>query len=289
MKVLVLGGTGMLGHALHRVLDNAGVEVVASVRRDAAAADKLPSRLRRVATGSLSDGPELARVLDEVRPQVVVNAVGLIKQHSGAQNLLDLFSINARTPRLLEHLTRRSGTTLVQFSTDCVFSGARGAYTEDDPPDATDAYGMSKFVGEVTSPHCLTFRTSIIGRGLTPNGSLVDWFLGSAGTVKGYGRAIFSGFPVNEIGVMLVRMLPAIADGRLRGLFHLSAAPIDKLALLRLVAARWHKTDVHLVPDDGFRIDRSLDSSRLRRVAGIVPAPWPELINRMYDFYQGED
>lgn len=288
MKVLVLGGTGMLGHAIHRVLHDGGLEVVASVRRDSPLLQLLPDDLRYVRAGDLSENEELERVVEGSRPDVVINAAGLIKQHREGGNLEELIRTNAVMPRRLEHLTRVRGTKLVHFSTDCVFAGTRGSYTEDDLPDATDVYGLSKFLGEVASQHCLTLRTSIIGCGLQPNSSLIDWFLGSSGTVKGYARALFSGLPVSEVGRLLLRILPPVAEGRLNGLYHLSAAPIDKLSLLRLVAARWGKSDVVIEPDEIFRIDRTLDSTRLRRDWGIVPADWSQMVDHMHAFYAAE-
>lgn len=289
MKILVLGGTGMLGHAIHRVLHEQGMDVVATARAGPSTEPGLPRALRYERTGDLTDLQELSRALDRCRPDVVVNAAGVIKQDSRAGNVLAMMAANAVLPRRLELLVRARSAKLLHFSTDCVYSGARGMYAETDIPDATDAYGISKFLGEVTSADALTVRTSIIGRGLQPNHSLVDWFLSARGTVKGYRRAVFSGFPVCDIGHIVARMLPMLVRGQLTGLYHLSAAPIDKHVLLELVAARWKKTDVDIRPDDEVRIDRSLDSTRLRAVLGFTPDDWPSMINRMHEFYAERD
>lgn len=285
MKILVLGGTGMLGHAIHRVLHEEGMDVVATARAGSPVAGGLPEGLRCERIGDLTSLQELTRVMDRCRPDVVVNAAGVIKQHSSASDALGTIAANALLPRRLELLARSRSAKLLHFSTDCVFSGSRGLYTEDDVPDALDTYGISKFLGEVASADALTIRTSIIGRGLQPNNSLVDWFLSQKGPVKGYRRAVFSGFPVSAIGRLVARMLPLLARGQLHGLYHLSAAPIDKHALLQLVAARWSKTDVEIRPDDELRIDRSLDSTRLRKLLGFEPDEWPSMINEMYEFY----
>jgi len=285
MSILVLGASGMLGHAVHRVLHDAGLDVVGSIR--GARPARAPARLRYVESGDLVEVAELRRILAETRPSVVVNAAGLIKQHEAAADHDALFAINAVMPQRLGFVAREAGARVLHFSTDCVFAGTRGDYREEDVPDAGDAYGLSKFLGELTAEHCLTLRTSIIGRGLVPNASLVDWLLSRSGDVRGFTRAVFSGLPTNEIGALLVRILPAMSRG-LHGLYHLSADPIDKCALLTLVAQRWQRADLRIVPDESLRIDRSLDSTRLRREWGIVPDPWDRLIDRMYRFYETE-
>jgi dTDP-4-dehydrorhamnose reductase len=239
-------------------------------------------------TGDLAETDELARVVAHCRPRIVINAAGLTKQHPAGGDLAKLVRTNSVMPRRLEHITRSYSAKLIHFSSVCVFAGTKGSYREEDLPDASDGYGLSKYLGEVSSEHCLTLRTSVIGRGLLPNGSLIDWFLGSTGQVKGYGKALFSGMPVCEVAELLFRMLPLVADGSLRGLYHLSAAPIDKLSLLRMVAAEWKKTDVDIRADDTVRIDRTLDSTRLKRQFGIVPDEWTHMITRMHEFYSAE-
>jgi dTDP-4-dehydrorhamnose reductase len=171
---------------------------------------------------------------------------------------------------------------LVHVSTDCVFSGAKGHYLETDFPDAYDLYGRSKLLGEVDYPHAITLRTSIIGHELSGNRSLIGWFLAQQGSVKGFARAVFSGLPTVELArVVRDCVLPRPA---LRGLYHVAAQPINKCDLLKLVAATYGKT-IKIVPSEDLVIDRSLNADRFRVATGYVAPPWPDLIQRMFEFH----
>jgi dTDP-4-dehydrorhamnose reductase len=283
-RVLVLGATGMLGNAVLRLFaDSPGFEVSGSAR-SAAALPRLREDLRaRVHLGVDVENPDaLAGLLADVRPHVVVNAVGLVKQLAAADDPLAALPINALLPHRLARLAGLAGARLVHVSTDCVFAGTRGRYAESDTPDASDLYGRSKLLGEVTDqPHAITLRTSIIGHELGSAHGLVGWFLSQRGKVKGYRRAVFSGLPTVELArVIRDQVLPRSS---LHGLYHVSAAPIDKLSLLRLVAQRYgHALDIE--PDDRVVIDRSLDSTRFRQATGWTPPDWPELVARMHAF-----
>jgi dTDP-4-dehydrorhamnose reductase len=283
-KVLVLGATGMLGNAMLRVFAaSPGFRAVGSAR-SAGAARLLPEAVRaHVRCGVDVENPDaLAQLVDRVRPQVVINCVGLIKQLAEAEDPLAALPINALLPHRLSRLCSLVGARLVHISTDCVFSGAHGNYTEADPPDAQDLYGRSKLLGEVVGDaHAITLRTSIIGHELNSEHGLVAWFLAQGGTVRGYAKAVFSGLPTVELGAIVRdHVLP---NPSLSGLYHVSAAPIDKLALLRLVAAQYGRA-TEIVPDERVVIDRSLDSTRFCAATGYAPPDWPELVRRMHAF-----
>jgi dTDP-4-dehydrorhamnose reductase len=182
--------------------------------------------------------------------------------------------------RLARHCAL-AGARLVHISTDCVFSGARGGYLESDPSDAMDLYGRSKYLGEVDYPHAITLRTSIIGHELGTAHGLVGWFLSQRSSVKGYRRAVFSGLPTVELAKLIRDHV--IPRTELRGLYHVSAAPIDKYSLLGLISDTYDFR-IEIVPDDQVVIDRSLNSSRFRAASGWNPAEWPALIQAMRDF-----
>jgi dTDP-4-dehydrorhamnose reductase len=284
MKVLVLGATGMLGNAMLRLLaDSPHLQVTGSARTHAGVRS-LPEALRaRVHCGVDVENPDaLARLLDSVRPQTVINCVGLVKQLAEADDPLAALPINALLPHRLSRLCSLVGARLLHISTDCVFAGTRGGYTEDDVPDALDLYGRSKLLGEVTADvHAVTLRTSIIGHELASVHGLVGWFLAQQGPVRGYAKAVFSGLPTVELArVVRDHVLP---NPHLRGLYHVSASPIDKLSLLRLVAQHYGRATV-IEPDERVVIDRSLDSSRFRTATGYRPPAWDELVRRMHAF-----
>jgi dTDP-4-dehydrorhamnose reductase len=279
-RILVVGASGMLGHVvLREFAGSPGHEAWGTLRSDKARA-LLPAALRdRALVGvDAHDEAALARVFDEVKPHAVINCVGVVKQLSEADDPLEAIPLNSLLPHRLARHCARVGGRLVHISTDCVFTGARGNYTEADIPDAGDLYGRSKLLGEVDEANAITLRTSIIGEELAGPHGLVGWFLSQKGPVKGFTRAIFSGLPTVTLARLIrdhVLRLPA-----LRGLYHVSAAAISKYDLLRLVGEAYEHR-IETIPDDKLEIDRSLDSTRFRQATGWRPPEWPELIREM--------
>ena len=223
----------------------------------------------------------LTRLFARVRPNVVINCIGLVKQLIEADDPLVAIPINAILPHKLANLCDVAGARFVHISTDCVFSGDRGMYTEADICDAKDLYGRSKYLGEVDYPHAITLRTSIIGHELAGTQSLLGWFLSQKGSVPGFRRAIFSGLPTVELArVIRDHVIP---HPELHGLYHVSANPINKFDLLSLMALAYEKT-IDILPDDKLVIDRSLDSSRFREITGYKPKHWSDLVRCMREF-----
>lgn len=280
-KVLILGAGGMLGNAIFRLFADADRNSVTGTLRSAAK-DRYftpEQRARLISDVDVTDDRVLAAVFDDVRPTVVINCIGIIKQHSAAKDPLTALTINAVLPHRLAQLCEAHGARLVHMSTDCVFSGSRGEYREGDFPDADDLYGRTKYLGETHYPHTVTLRTSIIGHELGSAYSLIDWFLSQQGSVKGYGKAVFSGLPTIEVARVIRNLV--YDNPALSGVYHLSADPISKQDLLSLVAQAYGK-EIEIVPDTAINIDRSLNSERFRQATGYVPAPWPDLVQAMY-------
>lgn len=282
-RVLVLGASGMLGHTVFRLLaGNPGFDVRGSVRSTGALAHFAPAVRGQITCGvDVENHDTLIDLLAIHQPGVVINCVGLVKQLSGADDPLAALPINAMLPHRLARLCGLAGARLVHVSTDCVFSGRRGAYREEDEADALDLYGRSKHIGEVDYPHAVTLRTSIIGHELGTAHGLVGWFLAQNSGVKGYGRAVFSGLPTVELARVIRDFV--IPTPGLRGVHHVSAAPINKYDLLCLIAESYGRT-TDIERDDTFVIDRSLDSTRFRQATGYTPPLWPELISAMRQF-----
>jgi dTDP-4-dehydrorhamnose reductase len=284
-RVLILGISGMLGQTLFRILsERPELEVTGTIR--GARPDNRENQDRR--TGRIIGGvtaenlDTVTSAIAETGADVLINCIGVIKQVSAASEPLAVIPINALLPHRLAELCRAARTRLIHFSTDCVFSGNRGNYIESDVPDATDLYGRTKLIGEVTQPHTLTIRTSIIGHELQSSVSLIDWFLSQNGPVKGYSAAIYSGFPTVEMARILAQIV--IPNSALNGLYHVSSKPISKLELLKLVARQYRKT-IEIVPDNEVKIDRSLNSTRFTAVTGYVAPSWNELIAQMHRDY----
>lgn len=281
MRVLVLGATGMLGNAVFRTLSSSSALSVTGTVRSAKALDNFDESLKHnlISGVDVLDQDSLVNVFGIVKPDVVVNCVGLIKQLSSAKDPLSTLPINAMLPHRLAKLCTLVGSRLIHISTDCVFSGRKGMYVEQDVSDAEDLYGKSKYIGEVNDQsHVVTLRTSIIGHELNSQASLIDWFLAQSGSVKGFSKAIFSGLPTVELARVIRDFV--IPQQSLHGLYHVSVEPIDKLTLLQHVAKIYGK-EISIIPDDQLKIDRSLDSSRFRSATGYVPPQWPDLIEAM--------
>jgi dTDP-4-dehydrorhamnose reductase len=282
MRILVVGVTGMLGNAVFKIFGADTAHETWGTLRSSAALRHFPERSRaRLLTGvDVLDQDALVSVLARVRPDVVINCVGLIKQLADAKDPLTALPINAMLPHRLARLCELVGARLIHVSTDCVFSGRKGSYLESDLSDAEDLYGKSKFIGELHDlPHAITLRTSIIGHELGSSYALVDWFLAQQGSVKGFSRAIFSGLPTVELARVMKDFV--VPRPQLSGLYHVAAEPISKLDLLQLVAAQYGK-QIEIRPDDGLVIDRSLDGSRFHEATEYVAPEWPVLIGNMH-------
>lgn len=283
VRVLVLGASGMLGNAVMRFFaQSPDFEVVGSARSSAIKQHLSPYIAGKVVIGhDVNNHDHLVDLFVRTSPDFVVNCVGLVKQLDQANDPLQTIPVNSLLPHRLSRLCEVAGARFVHISTDCIFSGAKGMYTEADVSDAKDLYGRSKYLGEVDYPHAITLRTSIIGHELDGARSLVGWFLAQTGSVKGFKRAIFSGLPTVEIArVIRDHVIP---HPELHGVYHVSAEPINKFDLLTLVAQTYGKA-IDIRADGQLVIDRSLDSSRFRQATGFTPRPWPELLRTMREF-----
>lgn len=283
MRILVLGASGMLGNAMMRVLsEKRDWQVQGTIRSEGARRFFGAEIAERLLAGVDVEQPDsLLQAFILARPQVVINCIGLVKQLADAEDPLQAIPINALLPHRLARLCALTGARLIHPSTDCVFSGERGNYRETDPPDATDLYGRSKLLGEVSYPHTLTLRTSIIGHELRSAHGLINWFLAQPERCRGYRRAIFSGLPTVELA-RIVRDV-VIPNPGLSGVYHVAASPIAKYDLLQLVAEVYGKK-IEIIPCDQPVIDRSLKADLFRDATGYVAPDWPELIELMHTY-----
>lgn len=270
----------MLGHKLLQVLGD-GIETWFTLRggfSDVAEFNLFDERF--CIEGIDVENPvSIRNAIVRAQPSVVINAVGIIKQIPTSNDTIRTLTVNSIFPHRLSELAAEIGFRLVCVSTDCVFDGRRGDYSEADVPNAVDLYGKSKNLGEVVSGNCLTLRTSIIGRELATADSLVEWFLSNRnGSVKGFARAIYSGFPTIVLAEIIKNLI--LDNPELRGLYHLSSDPISKYDLLRHLN-RAYGSHISVERDEAFKIDRSLDSTKFRNETGFVPPSWEEMIQQM--------
>jgi dTDP-4-dehydrorhamnose reductase len=279
--LLIIGGTGMFGHQLYH-LARSRFDTFATARHDVSAGHPLFPESRRLVAGVDATRPDTyADAIARLRPHVIVNAAGLIKQRAESDEPVEAIQVNALFPHQLARCAAAAGARLIHLSTDCVFSGRTGNYRESDPPDATDLYGRSKLLGEVAGPGALTLRTSMIGRELSSTRGLVEWFLGRGNQdAQGFTHAIFSGLTTPVLAALILEIIER--HPHLTGLYHVSAAPIDKHRLLHLLNAAFH-ANVRITASDRLRIDRSLDGSRFREATGFVAPAWETMIQELAD------
>jgi dTDP-4-dehydrorhamnose reductase len=286
-RILILGGMGMLGHVLFRYLSqNIDYDVYATARNISEIPKYFSPELARKFRQDNVDAASfdtVIRALASIQPDIVINCIGIIKQLPIASDPLTAITVNAQLPHRISLVSRTASARMIHISTDCVFDGKKGMYTEDDIPTADDLYGRTKLLGEVSYPHCVTLRTSIIGHELRGKHGLIEWFLGQTGKVSGYKNSIYSGFPTIELARIIGDY--ALPNADLSGIYHVSSTPISKFDLLKMVAEKYgKKIDIELYED--FVQDRSLKSELFRAKTGYVPPAWPELIDAMHKDYE---
>jgi dTDP-4-dehydrorhamnose reductase len=296
MEILILAGGGMLGHKLFQHLRASHPETACTIRGTVAG-----SALAHVALfqhGGVIGGIDASNfaaihnLIADEEPRVVINCIGVVKQRASAKHSVPSIEINALLPHRLAEACRAVSARLIHFSTDCVFSGRRGNYTEDDVSDAEDLYGRTKCLGEVACGDVLTLRTSIIGRELTHEDSLLEWFLRESRRctvaaaqhnyepIRGFTRAIYSGVTTNYLARVVVSLIDE--HPHLCGLYQVAAQPISKFDLLRLLRDAY-RLDIEITPDSSLFCDRSMKGDKFARATALVPPSWPELVAELAD------
>lgn len=280
MKILIFGGGGMLGHKLVQILQKE-FEVWATIRSEYERYEKFGifekgKILDRV---DILNFDSMKKTVENLNPDVVINAVGIIKQLPSSKDIVNTLLINSIFPHQLAEICNKNNCYFINISTDCVFDGKKGNYNEEDVSNASDLYGRSKSLGEVVKENCVTFRTSIIGRELFTEHSLVEWFLSNEGNrIKGFVNAIYTGFPT----IILTEIISQLLKNKifLEGLYHISSEPINKFELLKLLKIAY-KSAVQIEPFEDFKIDRSLNSDKFRKQVNFQPQKWEEMIEIM--------
>lgn len=282
MKVLVLGVTGLIGSEVFKSLSHK-YEVRGTIRNPSAKhyfSEDLQKKL--IVCKDALDDKALIEVMETVNPDVVVNCIGLTKHLKGADDPLIAIPMNSLMPHRIAKYCELIGARMIHISTDCIFSGAKGGYTESDSSDAEDIYGKSKYLGEVNYTHTITLRTSTIGHEINTEYGLLNWFLSQKVECKGYSKAIFSGLPTVEFARVIRDVV--IPNPELNGLYHVAGQPISKYDLLKLIALEYNKS-VNILKDDLFIIDRSLIADDFIKATNYIAPNWPELIQQMHTSY----
>jgi dTDP-4-dehydrorhamnose reductase len=282
-KILIIGGSGMIGNTLLRFFSKKKNFYVSTTIRSPkllGISDKF-CNYQLFTNINLENKEKIIKVFNKVRPDVVINCAGIIKHSNEAIDYLKVLLLNAYLPHYLAKLSENFNARLIHLSTDCVFSGAKGNYNESDFPDALDLYGRSKLLGEINYPNTITLRTALVGHELNSAKNLIEWFLSQNNKIKGYDKVIFSGLSTYEVAKIIDKYI--IPNQKLEGLYHLSSKPISKYELLSLVK-NIYKKSISIIKDHSLKIDRSLDSSRFCKATNYVLKSWDLMIEEMKEF-----
>ena len=282
MRVLILGASGLIGHQLFKQLTPRFGEVHATLHRPREAFKEfgLFESPQVVDNVDVREFEKLTGILQALDPDVVLNCAGITKRRPEIQDPLVGIEVNARFPHQLAMWAREQGKRVIHFSTDCVFDGTDGDYTEDSPTTGKDVYGQTKALGEIRYDHTLTIRSSFIGRELDHFSELLEWVRGQHGkTINGFTEAWYSGVSTIEMSRVVGDIIQDHPE--LNGLYQLAIPePISKYDLL-CCARDAFGLDVEIVPDASFRTRPTLDGSRLRKELDLALPTWPEMMREL--------
>jgi dTDP-4-dehydrorhamnose reductase len=278
-RVLILGASGMLGHKLaQRVSQDR--ETFCAVRKKCSHCQPFFESCRLIEGIEAESADSIAHAVEIAQPDVVVNCIGIVKQLDSVANRAHDISINSVLPHQLASLCESGEAKLIHISTDCVFSGKSGNYSERDIPDALDFYGRSKVLGEVNYANNLTLRTSFIGQQLHGSHGLLEWFLSNKnGVVRGYSKAIFSGLSSGALAEIITNVV--LEQPELTGVLHVASEPISKLELLRQINEIFD-LKIEIIPDSQLVIDRSLNGNLFKQLTGISVPGWSAMIEQLF-------
>ena len=285
MKILILGSGGLIGSTITRYFFEETNHEVFGILRDESKLSFFKNRFHKniFINKNILDYCLLEKTIIKFLPNLIINCIGITNKFINTSRILniDYLEINSLFPRTLLNICKRNNVRLIQFSSDCVFSGKRGFYSENDYPDPSDIYGKSKFLGELDCDECITIRKSAIGHEINSNNGLLEWFLGQNQSVNGYRNAIFSGVTVLELSKIINKYI--IPNTDLKGIIHIASEPISKYNLLKIIAKEYKK-DIKILPNDVLKIDRSLNASFFNKLTGYKPKSWPKLVESMNQF-----
>lgn len=277
MNVLITGASGMIGHTLARIISQSTLYRVIGVGQRPKSLINGLGNAQYYQFGDLTNKQNTEKLFAEFKPEIIINCAGLTKHIEIGNVPKYAIELNALFPHVLADYASRNSCRLVHISSDCVFNGEDGDYTESSITNAYDVYGKTKALGEVEGDH-LTLRTSTIGHEQGTSFGLLEWFLKQS-ECEGYPHAIFSGLPTVELGQLIRDFV--LPNQSLSGLFNVGASPIDKYSLLNLIADQYGLS-TSIISNGTFTIDRSLNSMKFTNETGYVAPDWPILISKMF-------
>lgn len=285
MKLLILGGSGMVGHTLiKQLLAKHEIFTILRNRTDLQSSkffEKILQKDRCVLIDDINQYENLNNIIKQISPDIIINCIGVIKQRNDIKNTLNMIRINSLLPHILNDICHTNKIKLIHLSTDCVFSGNRGNYKESDNPDPTDKYGESKLLGEINEGTSLTIRTSFIGPELFNKKSLFEWIKSQKNTeIDGFENAIYSGLTTLTFAQVIENIIDKHLD--LSGVWQVSSDSISKFELIKMINQKFN-LNIKINRNSSFQCNRSLNSSKFKKKTAIKIPSWESMINNLYN------
>jgi dTDP-4-dehydrorhamnose reductase len=276
MKVLILGATGLLGQHLFIGLKTNNNKVFGTLR-DLNKKSYFSTKRQKdlILLKNVFDITELEKIINQLKIDSIINCISIQNIKKQTKHFLD--KIYTKFPKELGQLCSIKKIRIVQISTDGVFSGIKGNYTEKDIPDPIDAYGHSKLKGELKDINQITLRLSLIGHDPINKNGLLEWFLNQK-QCRAYNKYIFSGLTTNELTRIIRDYI--FKKPSLYGLYNVSGYPISKYDLLKLIAKKYN-LKTKFIKDGSVKINRALLSTKFYKDTGYKKLAWPKLIDIM--------
>tara|TARA_B100000029_G_scaffold515042_1_gene620245 strand:- start:2322 stop:3182 length:861 start_codon:yes stop_codon:yes gene_type:complete len=282
MKILILGGSGMIGHQVYKCLSKK-YEVMVTLRSKIEKYKKYDIFFENKCffNTDANNFSQLEKKIKIFNPDYIVNCIGITKQKITNTNINDINYINTELPKKIALLCEINRMKLIHLSTDCVFSGKRGFYSEIDNPDPEDAYGKSKLNGEINfDSSVITLRKSTIGFELEKKHGLLEWFISQEGDIEGYKNAIFSGISTIELANVIDKIIDS--NENISGLWHIAGPKISKHELLCKVQNIIQKKSANILLNESFKCDRTLDGSNFNSLINYQPPSWDDMLEELF-------
>jgi dTDP-4-dehydrorhamnose reductase len=279
MRILILGGNGMIGHKVYQVLSDVHQDTWVLLRQSLGNIknSELFNSQKVISEHDLTDLAKLGDTLDNLNPDVIINAVGITIRRGVENSISRSVVVNSALPHFIEEwVDKNDGKRVIHFSTDCVFSGGSGSYTEESVPDANDVYGKTKALGEISGPKSLTLRGSMIGREIENKTELLEWFLkNKSNVVKGFSEVIYSGITTLQMALFVKQIIAQFPN--LSGLYNVASLPISKYDLLNLFNEHF-KNGSTIIDEKGYKSRKDLIANKFYSKTGFKVPEWKDLV-----------
>ena len=289
MKIVILGASGMIGHQLWRRLNAKYPDCVWGTVRKAKEhyeQFKFFNMKRLIGNIEASDFEKVKEVLNTVKPDIVLNCIGLTLRKKEMENVFLCLEVNGMLPHRIDSWAKENNSKLIHFSTDCVFDGKIGSYSEFSAPSARDLYGQTKYLGEVKhSESCLTIRVPVIGREIEGKTELIEWFLSQKNSkAKGFASVYYSGITTIRLAYEIITIIEKYP--KLSGIIQISTNKISKYNLL-LLLDKYFDTNVELEVDNTIKSDKSLNADKYKQLTDFKAPSWEAMIKELAEDRDG--